>query len=73
MRSLSQLKCFLDLAAIFKQTPSFPLYGGKKWKTQGLSLKCFFRFDGDFQTDSVFSTLWGHKVENAESVLKVFL
>ena len=36
-------------------------------------LKCFFRFGGYFKTDSVFSTLWGHKVENAESVFKVFL
>ena len=47
-RSLS-LKCFFRLAAIFKQTPSFPLYGGiLKWKTRSLSLKCFFGFDGDF-------------------------
>ena len=38
----------MDLAAIFKQTPSFPLYGGMKWKTRSLSLKCFFRFGGDF-------------------------
>ena len=37
-----------DLAVIFKQIPSFPLYGGIKWKTRSLSLKCFFRFDGDF-------------------------
>ena len=42
------------MAAIFKQTPSFPLYEGIKWKTRSLSLKCFFRFDGDFKTDSVF-------------------
>ena len=27
----------LDLAVIFKQTPSFPLYGGIKWKTRSLS------------------------------------
>ena len=32
-----------DLEAIFKQTPSFPLYGGIKWKTRSLSLKCFFQ------------------------------
>ena len=38
----------LDLTVIFKQTPSFPLYGGIKWKTRSLSLKCFFGFDGDF-------------------------
>ena len=38
----------LDLTAIFKQTPSFPLYGGIKWKTRSLSLKCFFRSGGDF-------------------------
>ena len=48
VRSLSQLKCFLDLVPIFKQTPSFPLYGDIKWKTRSLSLKCFFRYDGDF-------------------------
>ena len=29
---------------VFKQTPSFPLYVGIKWKTRSLSLKCFFRF-----------------------------
>ena len=44
-----------------------------EYGVRSLSLKCFFRFGGDFKTDSVFSTLWGHKVENAESVLKVFL
>ena len=63
----------LDLAAILKQTPFFPLYGGIEWKTRSLSLKRFFRFGGDFKTGSVFSTLWGHKVENAESVFKPFL
>ena len=46
--SVSVKVFLLDLAAIFKQTPSFPLYGGIKWKTRSLSLKCFFRFDGDF-------------------------
>ena len=50
--SLSQLKCF-DLAAILKQTPSFPLYGGIKWKTRILSSKCFFRFGGDNCKDGV--------------------
>ena len=32
-----KLSVSLDLAAIFKQTPSFPLYGGIKWKTRSLS------------------------------------
>ena len=39
---------FLDLAVIFKQTPSFPLYGGIKWKTQSLSVKCVSGLGGDF-------------------------
>ena len=43
-----------------------------KFGVRSLSqLKCFFRFGGDFcrrlLLDSVFSTLWGHKVEKTES------
>ena len=63
---------FLDLAVTFKQTPSFPLYVGIKWKTRSLPVKCFPGLGGDFYTDSVFSTLWGYKVENTESVVKCF-
>ena len=56
----SVFKVSLDLEAIFKQTPSFPLYGGIKWKTRSLSLKSFFRFDGDFkQTPSLLLNFMG--------------
>ncbi len=44
-----------------------------EYGVRSLSIKCFFRHTGEFLTDSVFSTLWGHKVENTESVYKVFL
>ena len=45
-------------------------YGARsaEYGVRSLSVKCFPRRGGDFQTDSVFSTLWGHKVENTESV-----
>ena len=40
-----------NFAVIFKQTPSFPLYGGMKWKTRSLSI--------NFQTRRFGPYSWG--------------
>ena len=53
---------------LYRQTPCFPLYAPIKWKRRSL-FKSHPQVRGNtLQTDSLFSTLWPHKVEKTESV-----
>ena len=66
--ALWDLSVSFDLEAIFKQTPSFPLYGGIKWKRRSLFKNRLQIERNTLKTDSAFSTLCPHKVEKTESV-----
>ena len=60
-------KLFISHRFDLNETPRFPLYGGIKWKTWGLvEIESSGKIN-NFLTDSAFSTLCPHKVENAES------
>ena len=39
------LTSLVKMVQFFKQTPSFPLYGGTTCKTRSPSIICFFRYD----------------------------